>query len=271
MSTLTLTLREPPVQRLDLSPLSPDRLTGRTAADVGAIELSSGNRRLRVDSLFTVAGAYASVLEIRNSCDKLDRIGEAMTGGRVVVQGDAGAYLGARMKDGSIEVQGNVGAYGVTGMRGGFVHIKGNAGDFLAGAIPGDPKGMQGGTVVVMGHTGERTGDRMRRGTLLIEGNTGDYCASRMVAGTIAVGGKVGRFPGLQMRRGTLILRQAPGALVPTFSDCGEHPLGFLTLLARSWRSLPGAFSKLPDTRPRVRRYMGDLANDGRGEILIWV
>lgn len=271
MSTLTLTLREVPAQRLDLSPLSPDRLAGRSAAEVGAIELSSGNRRLRVDSLFKVAGGYESVLEICNSCDKLDRIGEAMTGGQVIVQGNAGAYLGARMKDGKIEVQGNVGAYGATGMRGGFIHIKGNAGDFLAAAIPGDPKGMQGGTVLVTGNTGERTGDRMRRGALLIEGDTGDYCGSRMIAGTIAVGGKVGRFPGLQMRRGTLLLRQAPGTLVPTFSDCGEHPLGFLTLLVKSWRTLPGAFAKLPESLSRVRRYMGDLANDGRGEILIWV
>jgi formylmethanofuran dehydrogenase subunit C len=130
---------------------------------------------------------------------------------------------------------------------------------------------MQGGTVLVEGSAGDRTGDRMRRGTLLIEGDTGDYCASRMVAGTIAVWGRVGAFPGLAMRRGTVLLQHAPGEMVPTFNDCGEHPLSFLTLLVRSWRTLPGKFATIPDSRVRVRRYMGDLANDGRGEILVWV
>jgi formylmethanofuran dehydrogenase subunit C len=71
------------------------------------------------------------------------------------------------------------------------------------------------------------------------------------------------------MRRGTLLLRQAPPALLPTFNDCGVHPLTILTLLARSWRDLEGRFAALPETGLRVRRFMGDLANDGRGEILV--
>jgi formylmethanofuran dehydrogenase subunit C len=104
---------------------------------------------------------------------------------------------------------------------------------------------------------------------LLIEGDTGDYCAARMVAGTIAVLGTTGKSPGLAMRRGTLWLHRAPVALLPTFADCGEHSLPVLTLLIRSWRHLPGRFATLPDTALRVRRFMGDLGNDGRGEILI--
>jgi len=271
MSTLCLTLREPPSQRIDMSPLSPDRLTGKTPVQIAAIELASGNRTLRVDSLFTISGQFASEVEIRDGCAKLDRIGQGMTRGRIIVRGDAGAYLGAQMGGGVLEVHGNCGAYGATGMKAGLVHVLGNAGDFLAAAIPGDHQGMQGGMIVVGGNAGERVGDRMRRGVVLIEGNAGDYCASRMLAGTIAVWGKVGKFPGWAMKRGTLLLQDAPGELLPTFNDCGEHPLTFLTLAVRSWRTLPGKFATLPDSRIRVRRYMGDLANDGRGEILVWV
>jgi formylmethanofuran dehydrogenase subunit C len=109
----------------------------------------------------------------------------------------------------------------------------------------------------------------MRRGTVLVEGDTGDYCGSRMVAGTLAVWGTVGRFPGLAMRRGTLLLRNRPPELLPTFNDCGVHPLGVLSLMARSWRGLGGRFASLPASGMRVGRFMGDLANDGRGEILI--
>lgn len=269
MTTLCLTLREPPAQRVDMSPLTVGHLTGRGLADVAAIELATGNRKVRLDSLFTVSGTFVSELEIHDSCDRLDRIGEGMTHGRITVRGNVGAYLGAGMSGGSLVVRGNVGAFAATGMSGGRIHVYGSTGDFLAAARPGDHHGMKGGLVLIDGDTGDRLGDRMRRGMVLIEGNAGDYCASRMVAGTIAVWGSVGKLPGLAMRRGTLLLQQPSSALPATFNDCGEYPLNFLTLLVRSWRTLPGKYSKLPDQGLRVRRFMGDIANGGRGEILI--
>lgn len=271
MSALCLTLREPPAQRVDLSPLAADHLAGKTPAQVAAIELATGNRTVRVDDLFAIAGDFGSELEIRGACEKLDRIGAGMTHGHIVVRGPAGAYVGAGMRGGVIEVHGSVGAYAATGMRGGLLHVTEDAGDFLAAGLPGERRGMRGGTVVVGGNAGARVGDRMRRGMVLIEGNAGDYCASRMVAGTIVVAGQVGAFPGMAMRRGTLLLRQPPTALVATFNDCGEHPNTFLTLLVRSWRTLPSWLGTLPEGQVRARRYMGDLATDGRGEILVWV
>jgi len=267
---LTLTLRERPPQRVDMSPLSADQLAGKSAAQVGAIELACGNRKVRVDSLFTVSGNCHSEFEIRNGCDLLDRIGEGMTHGSILVRGDVGAYAGARMKGGHIQVDGNAGAYAATGMSSGLLRILGNAGDFLAAAIPGAHRGMEGGTVVVGGDVGDRVGDHMRRGMVLIEGNAGDYCASRMGAGTIAVWGSVGTAPGLGMRRGTLLLQALPGELLPTFGDCGTSTQGFLALLLRAWRPVSAKFGSISAARVRARRFMGDLANDGRGEILVW-
>jgi len=269
MTTLCLTLREPPAQSVDLSPLTAGHLKGKALEDVAAIELATGNRKVRLDSLFAVTGTFASEFEIHGSCDRLDHIGAGMTHGRIVVKGDVGASLGAGMSGGSIVVYGTAGAYAATGMLGGRIHIYGSTGDFLAAARPGERHGMQGGLVLVDGDAGDRVGDRMRRGMVLIEGNAGDYCASRMVAGTIAVWGTVGKLPGLGMRRGTLLLQQASSALPPTFNDCGEYPLNFLTLLVRSWRTLRSKYSNLPDSGLRVRKYMGDVANGGRGEILV--
>jgi formylmethanofuran dehydrogenase subunit C len=269
MSTLRLTLRERPSQRVDLSPLTADHLAGKTPEQIGAIGLASGNRRIRVDELFALSGSFISELEIHGSCDRLDHIGAGMTRGRIVVHGDAGAYLGAGMSGGGIAVRGNSGAYTATGMRDGQIHVYGNAGDFLAAALPGNRAGMQGGLVVVDGNAGDRLGDRMRRGTVLVHGSAGMYCASRMVAGTIAVWSRVGGFAGLGMRRGTLLMMEAPGDLLPTFNDCGAYALSFLPLLTRSWRGVPGKFGTLPDTGLRVRRFMGDVANGGRGEILV--
>jgi formylmethanofuran dehydrogenase subunit C len=269
MSSFRLTLTARPAQPVDLSPLVPQRLAGMTRSEIGALELATGNRRLRVDELFSIAGDPGPALEIRDSCDMLHGLGAGMTQGDIVVRGDVGAYLGAGMTGGTLTVHGNAGAFAASGIRDGMIRITGDAGDFLGAARPGDHQGMRGGVVLVGGNAGDRAGDRMRRGMLLIEGSAGDYCASRMVAGTLAVWGAVGRFPGLAMRRGTLLLQRPPAALPPTFNESGTFPFTFLTLLARSWRTLPAPFGTLAETGLQVQRFMGDLANDGRGEILI--
>ncbi len=92
-----------------------------------------------------------------------------------------------------------------------------------------------------------------------------------MVAGTIAVLGKVGIAPGYAMRRGTLLFEQHPSSLTPTFNDCGEHTFGFLRLLVHSFAEMNSRFAQLDKNRSRVRRYVGDLACDGKGELLVWV
>jgi formylmethanofuran dehydrogenase subunit C len=267
MSTLRLTLREAPPQRVDLSPLTAAPLAGQSRDQVARIELPSGNQRLALGSLFTIEGEGGADVELRNCCDRLDGIGTGLSEGRLLIYGDAGAYLGRDMTGGTILAAGHVGAYAGTGMRGGMIQVGGNAGECAGGAIPGDHAGMRGGTLLICGDAGARAGDRMRRGNLLIEGNAGDYLGSRMIAGTIAVLGTVGRLPGYAMRRGTILLL-TPSDVPATFNDCGIYPLSFLTLLIRSWKQLPSRFSSLPDSI-RVQRYMGDLANDGTGEILL--
>jgi formylmethanofuran dehydrogenase subunit C len=267
MSTLCLTLRDAPKVRVDLGPLTAAPLAGRSREEIGRIALTAGNRQVTVDTLFSIEGEGGGDIELRNCCSRLDGIGAGLSEGRLLVYGDAGSYLGRDMTGGTILAAGNVGAYAGTGMNGGMIQVGGNAGEFAGGAVPGNHYGMRGGTLLVCGNAGARAGDRMRRGSLLIEGDAGDFLASRMIAGTIAVLGTVGAMPGHAMRRGTILLL-TPTELPSTFNNCGVYPLTFLTLLMRSWKKLPGRFSALPDST-RVQRYMGDLANDGRGEILL--
>ncbi|HVS26725.1 MAG TPA: formylmethanofuran dehydrogenase subunit C [Burkholderiales bacterium] len=269
MSPLTLTLKEIPRQRVDLSPLTPEALAGMNRNEITALELSSGNRKIRVAELFELSGEDAGNLIIKNSCDKLDRIGQGMSSGSIQVRGNAGTYLGLGMKNGAINVHGHAGVFAASGMKGGLICIHGDAGDFLAAAIPGDRHGMKGGTVIITGSAGDRVGDHMRRGNVLIEGNVGNYCGSRMLAGTIAVLGKAGSFTGYGMKRGTLLLSSVP-AMPATFNDCGVHDLNYLPLLIKSWQSLDSKFAKLTP-HARVRRHMGDLASAGKGEILVFV
>ena len=270
MTALTFTLKTAPQQHVDLSPLTPDNLAGKSLSEIAALELQSGRVKLRVDSLFDLSGDDSNDIIINNSTSKLDFIGHdlgrTIKTGRITVHGDTGAYLGFRMRKGELTVHGNTTDFAASGMAGGLLHIHGNAGDFLAAAIAGDRKGMKGGTVIVTGNAGERAGDQMRRGIILIEGNAGSYCASRMLAGTIAVLGSVGEYVGYSMRRGTLLLTKTP-ALHATIQDCGSHTLPYLSLMFKSFAHLPSKFANI--NKNRVQRYAGDLANDGKGEILV--
>jgi formylmethanofuran dehydrogenase subunit C len=268
MSALTFTLIQPPAQRIDMSPLVCQKLQGLEPSTIAAIELQNGKSRVRVDQLFYITGKDTQNIVISGSTNKLDFIGKELNGGNISVQGDAGAYLAMQMKSGSISVSGDTGLYAACEMKNGFLQIDGDAGDFLGGALPGNKQGMKGGTVLVKGNVGQRAGDHMRRGQILIEGNAGDYCGSRMVAGTIAVMGKTGRYLGYAMRRGTLLLWNQP-QLSATFNDCGSHTLAFLPMLFASFKSLNSRFADSSAAFNRVRRYGGDMAETGRGEVLV--
>jgi formylmethanofuran dehydrogenase subunit C len=266
MNAITFKLKIKPQQSVDCSPLTPTQLNGKSIADIATIELKSGKQKLRTETVFDISGENTGNIVFKNSCDRLDCIGKEMNGGSITVHGDTGAYLGLQMRNGQVAVYGSAGAFAASGMNNGRIYIHGNAGDFLASAIAGDKKGMSGGLVIITGNVGDRAGDQLRRGTVLIEGNTGSYCGSRMLAGTIGVLGNVGDYAGYGMRRGTLLLTQMP-TLHPTIQDCGAHTLPFLSLMFKSFAGLPTRFAEMRTTR--VRRYAGDLANNGKGEILV--
>jgi formylmethanofuran dehydrogenase subunit C len=268
MSALTFTLKLKPDQRVDMSPLVCQKLAEMQPAEIAALTLQNGKRKIRVDELFDITGSDAQNIVIKNSFSKLDFIGKELDGGRIKVEGDAGAYLGLGMKSGEIEVSGDVGIYAACEMKKGKLIINGNAGDFLGAALPGNKMGMKGGTILVKGNVGERAGDHMRRGNILIEGNAGDYCGSRMTAGTIAVMGQTGRYLGFAMRRGTLLLWNQPQASA-RFNDCGAHTLAFLPMLFASFKKLDSIFADNSAAFNRVQRYAGDMSEMGRGEVLV--
>lgn len=271
MSALTFTLRQRPAQPFDLTPLTPHRLQDLKLKEIAALPLASGNRVLRVDELFDVAGDDPNDIQVGGSCDRLENIGCRMEGGRITVAGDAGAYLGLQMHGGEIHVQGSAGHGLATEMRGGRIEVEGNAGDFIGTALPGERKGMQGGIVYVHGNAGHRLGDHMRRGLIYVKGDTGDYCGARMGGGNIIVLGKASAFTGFGMKRGTLLLIQPPVQLPVTFNDSGVYELLFLRLLFQELMQLQldEQISQVVSAFRRVRRYVGDLGSGGKGEVLI--
>lgn len=266
MKPLVLTLRQPPDQRLDLSPLVPHRLIGRSVAEIAAIELQTGRERISVGDAFRLRMGDVEQIRIDGGSDRLDGIGEGMTAGEIIVEGDAGARAGRLMAGGRLSIAGDAGPFAASGMKGGEVIISGSAGDRLGGPLAGETAGMRGGVVIVHGDAGERAGDRLRRGTIVIEGKAGRAAGSRMIAGTLIVR-RAGPCPGMLMGRGTIVLGEPAVDLSPGFVDCGEHQLVALRLMAAFVRSHSRRAAALLE-RP-LRRLAGDMAVLGRGEILI--
>ncbi|HSC99584.1 MAG TPA: formylmethanofuran dehydrogenase subunit C [Casimicrobiaceae bacterium] len=266
-AVLTMTLRSPAPAPVDMSPLTPDALAGMRWAEIEALSLCAGTKTVRVAELFDVEGDGTANVVIRSSSPHLVRVGAGMTRGRITVEGEVGMYAGAEMRGGTLMISGDAGALAGCAMHDGLLHIRGSVGDFAAAALPGARRGMDGGTMIVEGDAGDRLGDRMRRGLLLIAGDAGDYCGARMLAGTIVVRGTVGAGAGAGMQRGTLMVATMP-PLLGTFSDCGTHALPFLPVLRKHLIDA-GPPSARFTIGERVRRFVGDRAYAGLGEILV--
>lgn len=268
MSTWQLTLRQRPALRLDLRSLSPTLLAGLSAAEIEHLPLPCGNALTPLGEWFSLQPLASDAADLRlvGDLSRCDRIGWQLDQGRVQVEGSAGDYLGAAMRGGSVSTCGDAGALAGCEMAGGTLHVAGNVGDFAASALPGSMDGMRGGLFVVQGHAGERLADRMRRGTLVVHGNAGDFAASRLVAGTVAVGGALGAHPGWGMRRGSLLCASARFEPPATWVPAGAEAPVFWQLLARDLATHGGAFADLPRRQPT--RWLGDLAADGKGELI---
>ena len=267
MTALTLKFAEKANGRFDLAPLTPDKLKGLKPREIEALSVGITRDPVKVGDVFKLKGDDASKLRLVGTTGVCDNIGRGMKEGEIVVDGDAGAYLGATMRGGKISVSGSTGPYAGGSMAGGFVEIAGNAGERAGGVVVGEHFGMRGGRLMIGGNVGAVLGERMRRGLLIVNGNTADYAGARMVAGTIVVRGKVGRYAGFNLRRGSLVLSKEPKDLLPTFGDSGVLDFEYLRLLERQLRA-DGVSIKL---RARARRLMGDMAVLGKGEMLILV
>jgi formylmethanofuran dehydrogenase subunit C len=262
----TFTLRQEPPQRVDLSALTPDRLAGKSVAQIEAIELGVTRISTKVGDLFKVSEGDLKTVRYEGGSSRFDLLGaKLLPGFEIHVEGDVGAQCGRLANGGRITVAGNAGPHAASGNLGADLEIKGDVGDFLAGPLAGELAGMAGGRVIVRGKAGERAGDRLRRGILIIEGDAGEDLGARVIAGTILVLGEAKGRVGYLNKRGSIVLARG-GCFGSTYVDCGAHELTFARLFARSLRDHSAPAADLLSRK--LRRYGGDTAVYGKGEIL---
>lgn len=266
MTRLIFTLRAPPSERLDLSPLTPDALAGKDRRAIESIRIGQSKTAATVADIFRIKGNDPAGIIFEGGSSRFDGIGTAMTSGSIRVIGDAGAQAGRKLAGGTLIIEGSVGPHAGSGMSGGRVEILGDAGDNLGAPMTGEMRGMAGGVLIVRGRGGHMAGDRMRRGLIAILKGAGDYAGCRMIAGTLVVTSGVGAMPGYGMRRGSILLDRAPETISPSFVECGTPDIAFAGLIDR--HLIAEGILKHPLLGKTPNRLGGDNAVLGLGEML---
>jgi formylmethanofuran dehydrogenase subunit C len=227
---LELALRAPLTAAADLAALTAPGWATCDAPALASRHVTVCGAPVAIGDLFTVTGTPAPALRI---------IGDLAQG----------ASVGAELAEGTVTVEGNVG-------------------DNAGGARPGAKKGMRGGALVILGNAGAEAGACIRRGLIAVQGNVGPRSARAAIAGTIFVGGDAGPDAGLWSKRGSLVVVGAVTPL-PTYHEACTYQPVVLRLLLLRLRALG-----LPITPAHLdgswRRWSGDLAESGLGEILQW-
>lgn len=259
-----LRLKAPLAARLDLTGILPETLAGREPAEIAALPLAYGGRRVALGELFDVGETEGERLVFAEGDPRLDHVGDGLAAGEILVEGEVGTQAGARMRGGRLAIAGDAGSLAGAGLRGGRIEIGGSAGERVGGAPSGARRGMEGGVIAIAGDAGARAGERLRGGLLLIAGDAGEGLATDMIAGTISVGGAIGSGAGRGMKRGTVLVRQLP-LLAEGFVDTGSHDLVMLRLLARR---VPDLAEPIGGAR-QARRLVGDRLQGGHGEFLL--
>jgi formylmethanofuran dehydrogenase subunit C len=223
--------------------LGPEELSRRPVAVDG--------RAVQLGELFELRGAAAGRLRLEGDLFRGDRIAAGLTEGDVEGAGDAGDEAG-------------------TGLAGGSLLVRGNAGARTGGAPAEARRGMTGGEIVVLGRAGPEAGLRMRRGLLAIGGAAGPNAGAAMIAGTLVLLAPAPAGTGTWSKRGSIVAL-GPVTIPPTYRlACTYQPVHIRLILGR----LRTRFALPVEERHLsgfYRRYSGDLADLGKGEILEWI
>jgi formylmethanofuran dehydrogenase subunit C len=275
MKKLVLTPRGFSSIPIEADVISPDNFAGKTLQEVRELEVYYGNTVYPMKEYIHAQGQVSEtpaeqIIVIDGDARHIKHIGEKMTAGRIVIQGDAGMHTGAQMEGGDITVTGNVGDWCGAEMKGGLIRVLGDAGNLVGAAYRGSPEGMTGGCILINGNAGTEVGSFMRRGMIVITGDTGSFTGVHMNGGEIMVFGKAGIRVGAQAKGNGGFIACFGGVeeMLPTYRyDTTFNPT-FMRLYLKQLSENLGI-----DTTPYIdkpmKRYRGDLAVGGNSEILV--
>ena len=265
---VALALRAPLTRPIGAECIAGDRFAALSADEIRALPVWDGRASVSLGEIFTVSGERSSRIDIEGDLARLEGVGTAMRDGEITIAGSVGRGAGARMSGGAIRIVGDAGDDAGLAMAGGMLTIGGSAGDRAGAALPGASKGMVGGEIVIMGGAGRDAGARMRRGTLYCA-SAGEGAGTAMIAGNIIVAGSLADGAGLGNKRGSIVALGA--AQIPaTYAYACTYRPPHVALMLLSLRARYGLSISDAHVHGLYKRYSGDLADIGKGELLEW-
>ena len=100
---MTFSPRETPAQRLDLSPLIPQNLAGKTVAEIERIEVGTTRVRVAAGDVFHIREGDPGTILIEGGSARFDRVGLGMASGTIRVDGEVGVEAGRLMSGGQLD------------------------------------------------------------------------------------------------------------------------------------------------------------------------
>jgi len=250
VSGISARLRAPITGRVDLGAVLAGGWGSLDAGELARRPIAVDGESVPLGELFEVTGSPGARFVFSGDLTQADRVAAGLSEGEVVVEGNAGDEAGI-------------------GMAGGSLDIRGDAGARAGGAEVDARRGMTGGELVIRGKAGPGPGGRMRRGLVVVAGDVASEAGPSMIAGTLMVFGQAGTSPGRWSKRGSIVAL-GPVDIPPTYRYACTYQPAYLQLILRRLERRYGLPVEARHQSGHYRRYSGDLAELGKGEILAW-
>lgn len=232
MAEIKLKLKKQPVFPLEAESISTDNFVGKSADEIKKLIVYHGNESLIIGDYFDVSGKSGEINDLKIIIDgdlsKVKRIGEKISGGEIIINGNVGMHVGNEMTGGKILVNGNADDWAGAMLKGGELEITGDAGNYIGAAYRGFWQGMTNGVIKVKGKIGHesmlwaRSSKGAKRFPKLICGSAESFLGIHNHGGTIIVEGDVKRCVGADQAWGTIVIKGKVSTKIPSYKKMGE-------------------------------------------------
>ncbi|MFX1569217.1 MAG: formylmethanofuran dehydrogenase subunit C [Promethearchaeota archaeon] len=283
MAEIKLKLKKKPEFPLEAESISPDNFAGKTAADIKKLVVYHGNEEKTIGDYFNVTGSGEELDDVKiiieGDLSNVKRIGEKMTGGEIVINGNVGMHVGNNMSGGKILVNGDADDWAGAMLKGGELEITGNAGHYVGAAYRGFWKGMQNGVIKVHGKIGDEAltwvnGSKpAKRFPTLICGSAGSFLGIHSHGGTIIVEGDCNRCIGADQVRGTIVVKGKISRILPSYKKLGEVK----EIELMSGEKIQGKFIEysgdhsVEKNHSKIDKNTGKVSNSSNGRLFVAV
>ncbi|MBE6494347.1 MAG: formylmethanofuran dehydrogenase subunit C [Methanosphaera stadtmanae] len=223
MKTINLFMKKGVTIPLEFDNVLPELLYDKSKEEIEQTIIYHGNQEEPLNKYF--------IVEIQGECDKADEctifidgdlyrvkyIGNRMSCGTIIANGNVDLHVGSMMSGGHIVVNGDAESYAGREMTGGILEIKGNVKEYCGSSYIGEWRGMSGGKIIVNGDAGKQLADCMMGGEIYIGGNCDILAGIHMVGGFIEINGDVDKWPAAEMKKGTMVINGKVQEMLQSF------------------------------------------------------